>query len=185
MRHLLTVMLTLLLILAAGCRSSTTAQAQGPAMTPEEVGAALTAQLELIVSKDAAEYTEADVALLKAIYDGYRAYQSYIRPSAPPPTGAGQQPTEGGDQLPAFMERPEDRWTNEEINKFGETKYRLDTEADPAPTQAEIDAMQEYLDYYHLYNEWLLQQGGEGGGEGEGEGEVPQGSDPYASVSSG
>jgi len=181
MRHLLTVMLFLMLILAAGCRSSTTAQAQGPAMTPEEVGAALTTQLSLILSKETADYTDADVALLKAIYDGYRAYGSYLS-SGGTPTG-GFQPAEGGDQLPAFMERPEDLWTNEQIIAFGETKYRLDTGADPQPTQAEIDMMQEFFDYYEMYNEWLLQQSeGQGGG---GEGEVPQGADPYASVSSG
>jgi len=173
--------LMLLALLAGGCRQSSIAQAQGPAMTPEQVGAALTTQLSLILSKHVEDYTDADVALLKAISDAAQAYEDY--------TGA----------LPAFMSPPEELWTNEQVARFSEIKYRLDTQAEPPPTQAEIDAMQEYFEYYDLYNEYLLaqQSGGSeptggaeptggseptGGGEGGG-GEVPQDADPYASVS--
>ena len=45
------VLAILALMLSGGCRSSTTAQAQGPAMTPAEVGAALTEQLELVLDE--------------------------------------------------------------------------------------------------------------------------------------
>ena len=115
------VALLLIVILAAGCRISTTAQPQLPVVSPEEYSDSFDAQ------------------------------------------GGDGQPTDGGaptagGALPPLMEAPEDIWSNEEIQQFGEIKYRLDTGDDPLPTQYEIDAMQEYFDYYDMYNEYLLQQ---------------------------